>query len=166
MNKKGFTLVEIIAVIALIGALLLLVVPSITSSYKKAQKNLFYDNVISIYNSATTTYLYNADEGNTSKSFCHSSNPLNIDVGDDIKYSVTVDNYGAVNKITVSNGKLLFTLTKANMKKSDIKKDNIEESTATVTCEGISYSTGCIITDTNKTCRIYSFDYLRNNYNI
>lgn len=165
MDKKGFTLIEIIAVIALIGALLLLVVPSITDSYKKAQKNLFYENVLSIYNSATTSYLYNADEGNTNKSFCHSNNPLNVDAGEDIKYSVTVDSYGAVSKISVSNGKLLFTLSKANMQKSDISKNSIQESTATVTCEGISYSTGCIITDTNKTCRIYSFDYLRNSYN-
>lgn len=166
MNKKGFTLVEIIAVIALIGALMLLVVPSITSSYKKAQKNLFYDNVLSIYNSATTTYLYNSDEGNTNKNFCDSSNPINIEVPDEYKYSVTVDSYGSVNKITVSNGELLFTLSKTNMKKSDIKKDSIEESTATVTCEGISYSTGCVITNVNKTCKLYSFDYLRSSYNV
>ena len=47
--KKGFTLVEILIVIVLIGVIMTLVVPKITSSYKSAKKNMFYDNVISIY---------------------------------------------------------------------------------------------------------------------
>ena len=41
MNKKGFTLVELLAVIALIGILSLMAVPNVISSINNSRKNAF-----------------------------------------------------------------------------------------------------------------------------
>ena len=38
-NKKGFTLVELITVIALLGVIMLLVVPNVVESFSNAKKN-------------------------------------------------------------------------------------------------------------------------------
>lgn len=39
MNKRGFTLIEVLVVIALLGVLLLLVVPNLTKVFSKSVKN-------------------------------------------------------------------------------------------------------------------------------
>ena len=41
MNKKGFTLVELLATIIIIGVLLLVAIPSVSNSIKKAEKKTF-----------------------------------------------------------------------------------------------------------------------------
>ena len=69
-NKKGFTLVELLAVIALIGVVMLLVVPNIVNLYKNAKKSLFQDEVLSIYNNAYTTYIYRSSQGDYNKRVC------------------------------------------------------------------------------------------------
>ena len=134
MNKKGFTLVEVLAVIVLLGAVLLIVIPNITGSFTKAKKELFYDNVLKIYTESTNTYLVD----NSSKEFCVGSDAvikrINID-NDDIYYQVIVDSYGAVKELRVSDGEYYYYLNKSNMKKSDIDKDNIQENNMSIICD-------------------------------
>ena len=48
-SKKGFTLMELLAVIALIGVVLLLVVPNVLDLYEKGKKNSFYDEILNLY---------------------------------------------------------------------------------------------------------------------
>lgn len=127
--KKGFTLVEILIVIVLIGVIMTLVVPKITSSYKSAKKNMFYDNVISIYSSASSTYFFNASKGNYEKTFTNANNPLKVDVDDEIKYKVTVNEDGEVLEIKVTNNDFYYTKTSDKIKKSEIKKSDIKEGT-------------------------------------
>lgn len=127
--KKGFTLVEILIVIVLIGVIMTLVVPKITSSYKSAKKNMFYDNVISIYSSASSTYFFNASKGNKEKTFTNTNNPLKVDVDDEIKYKVTVNEDGEVLEIKVTNNDFYYTKTSDKIKKSEIKKSDIKEGT-------------------------------------
>lgn len=51
MNKKGFTLVELLAVIAILVILVLLAVPNVLSMFKfnKAKKDVFLPDAKNIY---------------------------------------------------------------------------------------------------------------------
>lgn len=165
-NKKGFTLVEVLAVIALIGALLLLVVPTISTSFKKAQKNLFYDNLLSLYGSATTTYLYNASEGDTTKTFCHNGDhKLGVDLNEEVQYTITVDGFGQVVEMHVTDTRFKFEITKQNMQKSDIDKDAIEDGALEIDCSAgtISYNSSCVYNSSVSECKVYNFNYTLKN---
>ena len=48
MNKKGFTLVEIMIVVAIIGLLAAIGIPSILNAYNKAQENTKLRNVADV----------------------------------------------------------------------------------------------------------------------
>lgn len=49
MNKKGFTLIEILAVIAILAVLVTLVVPRIINYYFKLKKDMFLNEVDKLY---------------------------------------------------------------------------------------------------------------------
>ena len=86
-NKNGFTLVEIVMVIGLIAVISLLVVPKIVESFDKSKKNMFYDEVLSLYSQATNDYINNLDEDiDALKEFDETNNPLNIKVSEDLDY--------------------------------------------------------------------------------
>ena len=126
MNKKGFTLIEIIVVIALLGAIMLLVVPNITKNFKESKKRLFYDNVLGIYSSASRTYF--SQDNVSNKSFSNTGVKLDVDISDDITYRVKVDSYGAVLSIYVTDGTYTYKLDNANgISKKDIKLANVIE---------------------------------------
>ncbi|MCI6350030.1 MAG: type II secretion system GspH family protein [Tenericutes bacterium] len=128
MNKKGFTLMEIIVVIALLGAIMLLVVPNITKNFKDSKKRLFYDNVVSLYTSAGRSFLLLDNPSN--KTFSNSGNTLDVDVSDDITYKIVVNSYGEVTSIYVTNGTYSYSKSNSNgIKKKDIKLDDIVEGT-------------------------------------
>ena len=132
MKKKGFTLIEVIAVIALVSLLLLLVVPNITESYKKSQRKIFYDNVLGIYNTATQTFLL---EDAKITNFCYSGNKLKADLGEDMKYSVTTDEFGQLTSLKVSNGRFYYTKEDtAGISRSDISVDEVKEGSVTIEC--------------------------------
>ena len=126
MNKKGFTLIEIIVVIALLGAIMLLVVPNITKNFKESKKRLFYDNVLGIYSSASRTYF--SQDNASNKSFSNTGVKLDVDISDDITYRVKVDSYGVVLSIYVTDGTYTYKLDNANgISKKDIKLANVIE---------------------------------------
>ena len=126
MNKKGFTFIEIIVVIALLGAIMLLVVPNITKNFKESKKRLFYDNVLGIYSSASRTYF--SQDNASNKSFSNTGVKLDVDISDDITYRVKVDSYGVVLSIYVTDGTYTYKLDNANgISKKDIKLANVIE---------------------------------------
>ena len=129
MNKKGFTLMEIIVVIALLGAIMLLVVPNITKNFKESKKRLFYDNVVSLYTSAGRSFLLLDNTSN--KTFSNSGNTLDVDVSEDITYKIVVNSYGEVTSMYVTNGTYSYSKSNSNgIKKKDIKLDDIIEGTS------------------------------------
>ena len=57
MNKKGFTLVELLAVIAILAILVIVALPNVLSMYRDARKNTFSNEISSVLRSARQQYL-------------------------------------------------------------------------------------------------------------
>ena len=53
LNKKGFTLVELLAVIAILAILLIMVTPNVLSMFTNGRKDAFITNVQSVWQTAT-----------------------------------------------------------------------------------------------------------------
>lgn len=77
MNKKGFTLIEMLVVIAIIAVLVSIVIPTVSSSTNKAKAATDAANLRSILAEATTDYLggTNDDTGFVKVTFDASGNP-------------------------------------------------------------------------------------------
>jgi len=68
MNKKGFTLVELLAVIIILAAILVIILPSVSRTLKKS-KNTIYD--IQINDILKSTYDYSLKKVKFSKQKCN-----------------------------------------------------------------------------------------------
>ena len=129
MKKKGFTLVELIAVIALLSIVMLLIVPSVANYLNSSKKTLFYDNVVNMFKSATTTFMYQDDPTNTT--FSNNGVKLDVDVESEYVYTIKVNNYGEVISIDVNNGVYSYNKSSSDinegLNKSDIKLEDVKD---------------------------------------
>ena len=55
-NKKAFTLVELLIVIALLTFIIVIAIPSIVKIYNNVKLNAFLDEAKTIYNNIETSY--------------------------------------------------------------------------------------------------------------
>ena len=134
MNKKGFTLIELIAVVAVLSILMLLVVPNLIRNYNDSKKEVFHDNVVRIYDSAESTYV---SSGGKSGNYNSDDNKLNSSISKNIKYEVDISEDGKITKIFVTDGSYTFSkedsngLTKSDLTKEDIKDGDSEDVSST-----------------------------------
>ncbi len=56
MNKKGMTLIELLAVVGILSMLILLALPASLNAYKNSKKSAFYTDIQSIYKTAVSQY--------------------------------------------------------------------------------------------------------------
>lgn len=179
-EKKGFTLVELLAVIALIGILLLLVTPNVMKLFTGAKKSLFYDEALSIYNNAYTTYIYNTSEGDYTNRFCRgkdtSTKLIDVEEKEGLYYDVTVNLFGEVTSLKVANENFSIEVSNSNgIKKKSIKQSDIKDAsdTSEITCNDglVTPDPGpeallCIITNSKRSCNIFGFSYSKDAKNL
>ena len=144
MKKNGFTLIEILAVIALLGAIMLLVVPNITKNFKESKKRLFYDNVISLYTSAGRSFLLSSSQ--TGKTFSNGGDALDAEVSANVTYKIIINSFGEVTSMYVANGTYSYSKSNINgIKKKDIKLDDIVENGGLDTTPDIPSDDGTLL---------------------
>ena len=76
-NKGGFTLIEVLAVIAILGILVVLSLPKVLKVYNDTKMNTFGNEVKTIYDLARNTYAEDiAYKGKSKKLYCNTDDCL------------------------------------------------------------------------------------------
>ena len=143
MNKKGFTLVELLAVIAILAILVLVAVPNVLGMFNKAKKDTFLTEAKNIFKESASKYIsdnmHNSNEGNIyCKSETDSKNPLDMDIGDTYYY-IEKDNTGKTIKFVAWNSSGYVTkIVGDNVMLNDVTNDNMTESSVkNITCNNV-----------------------------
>ena len=125
-NKKGFTLVELLAVIAILAILVIIALPNVINMYNKAQKETFLTETKKIYSEAEKKYISSSINGNTVKKISSEDNSKLNMTGKKLQYCIILNNNGKVNNMKVSNGKWIASLDN-NKSIEDLTIDDLEE---------------------------------------
>ena len=64
MNKKGFTLVELLAVIAILAILVIIALPNVLKMFNDAKKNSFLTETKIVYSEVSRKYISESKKGN------------------------------------------------------------------------------------------------------
>ena len=104
MNKKGFTLVELLAVIAILAILVIIALPNVLSMYRQARMNSFTNEVNNILKVTRQQYFLDGATGQTYTNVGDDTNELDLSGGANIQYYVETNAQGDITKIQVTNG--------------------------------------------------------------
>ena len=134
MNKKGFTLVELLAVIAILAILILLVTPNILKMFNEGKESVFVQQAQRVMDASNTKFMsvslkspgayvfsnLKTAEGTT----ITGATDLNL-TNDSVTYCVKMDNEGNVTYLHVSSDTYsIKTENTKGIKIDDISKTN------------------------------------------
>ncbi len=130
-NKKGFTLVELLAVIAILAILVIIALPNVINMYTKAQKEAFLTETKKLYSEAEKKYISSSISGNTN-TIINSDDDSKLDMtGEKLKYCILLYNNGKVKDLKVSNGKWIANLdnskTIEELTIDDLEEGNLDD---------------------------------------
>ena len=131
MNKKGFTLVELLAVIAILALLVIIALPNVLKMFNQAKKDMFLTEAKTIYKEISKKYISETMRGNKISIVSNDNNKLELE-SNDLKYKVKLNNDGSIKKFEVSNENYCISGKFNNL--SDLTTDKITEGK----CEEIS----------------------------
>ncbi len=150
MNKKGFTLVELLAVIAILAILVIIALPNVLKMFNDSKKNSFMTEVRDIYKQAQTQFIADSMTTPGAKTYsnnlgtaCSPSTPAlemngRASNGGQLAYSVSLDTNGNVTAIQVSDGSYYYVSdpdpTKVPSDASKITINDIGEGTTAAAC--------------------------------
>ena len=143
MNKKGFTLVELLAVIAILALLVIIALPNVLSMFNNAKKDLFLTEAKNVFKESAKKYIsdnmHNSNEGNIyCKSETDSKNPLDMDIGNTYYY-IEKDSTGKTIKFVAWNSSGYVTkIVGDNVMLNDVTGNNVSENSAKdITCNNV-----------------------------
>ena len=100
-NKKGFTLVELLAVIAILAILVIMALPAVLKMYSQARKDSFTNEANVIIRTEGQKFLLGGGESQT---FDNTTNPLPLSGNSDLEYCVSIDGNGKITNLQIYNG--------------------------------------------------------------
>ena len=131
MKNKGFTLVELLAVIAILALLVIIALPNVLKMFNQAKKDTFLTEAKTIYKEISKKYISETMRGNKINIISNDNNKLELE-SNDLKYKVKLNNDGSIKKFEVSNENYCISGKFNNL--SDLTTDKITEGK----CEEIS----------------------------
>ena len=105
-HKKGLTLIELLAVIAILGVLVVFAVPNVLESYRKSRKHSFVNEAKTVYSESVNKFAEQRTQGkkiNLVSNDEENGFNLNLQNEKDLKYTVRMDNTGSVTSFKLSN---------------------------------------------------------------
>ncbi len=122
MNKKGFTLVELLAVIAILAILVIIAMPNVLEMFNKAKQDAFETEVKSHVKAVSNEFI-------TSGQLIYSNvvedaAKLPMD-GKELDYYIELDSQGNIKKLNVTNGE--YKITASGSSKNPIQVQEIGE---------------------------------------
>ena len=144
-NKKGFTLVELLAVIAILAILVIIALPNVLKMFRSAKENTFVTEVQEIVKTAEQNYLSGSLSNKECKCFSSASNPLNLNGRNNIEYYVEFNDKGQVINLIVKDDNYQFVSEREVINIADIGSSTSEkarktslalESTEVPSCDG------------------------------
>ena len=124
MKNKGFTLVELLAVIAILALLVIIALPNVLKMFNQAKKDTFLTEAKTIYKEISKKYISETMRGNKISIISNDNNKLELE-SNDLKYKVKLKNDGSIKKFEVSNGNYCISGKFNNL--SDLTTDKITE---------------------------------------
>ena len=127
-NKKGFTLVELLAVIAILAILVIIAMPNVLNMFMNAKKSSFVTEAQNVIKQVTNKYIDESLKGNHISKISNDNNPL--DLSGNIKYEIEIDSQGNVVNYIISNDSYCISSSKKynELTKEDVKDDCSYES--------------------------------------
>ena len=98
MKKKGFTLVELLAVIAILAILVIVAMPNVLGMFNQAKSNTFVTEVQTYMDAAKTQFITDAMTKTGPQTY--STGSLKMD-GAEKKYLITLNTYGNFTRVLV-----------------------------------------------------------------
>ena len=128
MNRKGFTLVELLAVIAILAILVIIALPNIMSMFNEARKNSFTTEIKEIYKVAQQQWISDSLFTTSEKVYsrCESCSGKSLDMSGrtQLEYYIKIDKGGRVSEYYASDGTYQYGYDSGDLKIEDI--NNIE----------------------------------------
>ena len=123
MNKKGFTLVELLAVIAILAILVIIALPNVLKMYNDSKKNAFMTEAQALAKEVSSKYISESMKGNKVSVISNQQNPLDM-TGRELEYNFELDSQGKIKNMIVSNGTYCISTNKDYTK---ITRDDISD---------------------------------------
>ena len=149
-NKKGFTLVELLAVIAILAILVIIAVPNIISMYNNSKKQVFLNEAQTVAATSTRKYLtenmYEAEQSNIyCKSKTDEKSPIEL-TGAKKYYYVELGEDGEINKLILwDDKKYIKYISDGTRDVKDLTIDEIvEQDNTDISCGNVLEKTNSI----------------------
>ena len=126
MNKKGFTLVELLAVIAILAILVLIALPNIVNMFTDAKKRTFVTEAQTVYNETVKKYINSSMKGEKLTTISSKDSSKLDMTGEDLDYCIILDSQGKVEKLAVGNNSHYLMLKDIDNVNS-ITKEKVQE---------------------------------------
>ena len=126
MKNKGFTLVELLAVIAILAILVIIALPNVLKMFNDAKKNSFLTEAKTLYSEASKKYISESMKGNK-LTYISSQDGTKLEMtGRDLQYCVLLNTDGSVKSMKVSNGEWIAELP-SGKKITDLKSSDLKD---------------------------------------
>ena len=150
MKNKGFTLVELLAVIAILAILVIIALPNVLKMFNDAKKNSFLTEAKTVYGEAGKKYISDSitSPSNNEHIYCKSKtdslNPLSLS-GRGINYYIKTDSNGNVNTIVVWDDTRYIAKKDSKIDITSLTESkDITDDIKNATCDNILEASGLI----------------------
>lgn len=124
--KKGFTLVELLAVIAILSILVIIAIPNVIGLYNKSKRKLFVTEVKTVYKKIEENYITNRINDKLVLRIS-SEDETKLDMsGKKLKYCFILNSSGKVLYMNASDGKYNIEL-KGKQTFEDLQEENVRD---------------------------------------